>query len=1082
MSEPLHLFKGGETFAEMPQEIAGGFRACFPRTLVFFVDARVLRTPKDTFGTWEACPDITRANGCHQDPVSTIRMLMLICYLATHPSLCDKTKPPPKDNKRGEQLYMFVDTAEGHKRQVPRTDMYREEVYDAEGRTLGWAVHVTHLDQSLCWDVGVHRFIDENCMRDTSGKEGKYHPPTYAEYLWEVKNIEKYVLELLVGSDPTFLHEDARASLVEPLCMQEDGVLINNCANMASLYERFSYKNWVEHAGHNLHGLRAEQSPIGRVVLEDPEDPLGSPVRVLFPQWQEQDADGNLVMRGGAVRIPPEFQAPEVQLRLQLHEDEYTLRRFRGLCDADIHKIVSKEAIEAKQLRVRSKIEEIQGPTKPDVFDQVSEDHRRMLKGLSKKEAFLKRWSVEFLQRYESLTFEKFNIAPAQRAIYDWIEACKNHSMLSGQKWVAFKGKTNIVDPDLDWVANLMATFALLLEEVCIVAVNHEECINAWVACMSAGNFSKDMNFHTIISGAASIGKSFLQGMLKHLLVEKTYENISLESARSGTSGDNGDHMIILHDEAPAVLFSGQDGDSLIKEILARKEVRAKHLALTDDNRRVNIVTVTRHNSVHIMATNSPFWKMFSAMQARFYRKTLSTYAPVEGRSMAALLRREKDQAHELLQSTHQTFGEAMQFLQAMVFVVNGMIKCEILPEPDLLVCTERFDQISNHLVECGEYTYNSRDFVRLRTFARTMTIIKAIHIAFFTPTIPSWNTERPFAYADFYELQFLLTSDEQIAAFTFTALAEMFLDPHRDEVLVNIARNHCQYPSEDAVFYTSTGTGADPVARTNYNYLYLPGIISAQQPRPLQKIATTIAGNLEGLPYTLAPEAIEDIITSFRGKKMSSAVYTGEDSFLEQNHQVPVLQERSTGLLIARAKVDQILYHQKRDRLQDILDKLNYECSEEGRRLLLGRTLRTQNKFWPQLYDEHVTKCEPETVLVIHTPGFKSKTFLESTAILRGKEVGEEDEERTPKTEVGYDFEDYAFDQFLDNIGVPEEEIQRVRSLYLPSKVRRGPSRAPWAPLQTYPQCIIDNVETDKQKGRTRATGFRESKRVRDT
>ena len=112
------------------------------------------------------------------------------------------------------------------------------------------------------------------------------------------------------------------------------------------------------------------------------------------------------------------------------------------------------------------------------------------------------------------------------------------------------------------------------------------------------------------------------------------------------------------------------------------------------------------------------------------------------------------------------------------------------VPQTDSPKGTARtvFLKMAAHFSGCGyDTTHAIRGFEQMAKYTRSMTIMAAINVVFNTQRVFAPN--KPFEMKDVLEIEPYLACDEEIAAFCFSSLSNMFVDPAQVRSLLRYSR-----------------------------------------------------------------------------------------------------------------------------------------------------------------------------------------------------------------------------------------------------------------------------------------------------
>jgi len=130
----------------------------------------------------------------------------------------------------------------------------------------------------------------------------------------------------------------------------------------------------------------------------------------------------------------------------------------------------------------------------------------------------------------------------------------------------------------------------------------------------------------------------------------------------------------------------------------------------------------------------------------------------------------------------------------------------------------------------------NGRNMTRLRSVARTLTIINALEMVIHSPNGAGFN--QPFEIEHLQHLEPYLFCTEEIAWFAITLMQNMWMNDAEKDIVTRLAKDSCGYPppngyvhdakvkldTKGAVRFKTTMCHQTGIATVDYNYLELSG------------------------------------------------------------------------------------------------------------------------------------------------------------------------------------------------------------------------------------------------------------------
>jgi len=288
---------------------------------------------------------------------------------------------------------------------------------------------------------------------------------------------------------------------------------------------------------------------------------------------------------------------------------------------------------------------------------------------------------------------------------------------------------------------------------------------------------NRGIHTHMGLAGPHSGGKSYsLDHLADMLLIPGSfYKLLRLTPQSLSTGTDFSNMVLILHeipnnylgynDLAPSSKNTKDQGDASVKQIMSGESntILSAHTD-TSTGKRHTIQTTINQRCVFIGAMNLAIFLMAEAIRARWFMKDIPK-KNTKGRSLAYARLEKGTKSRE-----PEFFHQMMQYLFAQVI---RLIEVGIIPDVDITPALLLFNDVLQRLQnEYGFVTNEHRDLDRLSNAAKIFTIMNAIYIRYFMGD----NKASFVVNADFLRIQDYLICTEEIAAFTLTALSDMFV------------------------------------------------------------------------------------------------------------------------------------------------------------------------------------------------------------------------------------------------------------------------------------------------------------------
>jgi hypothetical protein len=331
------------------------------------------------------------------------------------------------------------------------------------------------------------------------------------------------------------------------------------------------------------------------------------------------------------------------------------------------------------------------------------------------------------------------------------------------------------IDTSLSLFANMTYTCMMNKYEKISVVNLHGTLQLAFITSLGALNANNQgIHTHMGYAGPPSGGKSFsLDRLADILLIPGTFYKIARLTPQAFSTGTNFSNMVFIFHEIANVYLGYNEltanskvkdqGDAQVKQILSGESSTILSAHTDSNGKRITIETTVNQRFVLLGAMNLPIYLMAVPIRHRWYMKDI----PKKERTTKslALTRLEKH--------TNNMSGDLFhQFIQCISGKIFHLIKVGIIPDVNVDVALILFNDVLQKLGKYGFKTNESRDLDRLINCAKTLTIINAIYTCFlYNKIISTYEVTNEFLHIQDY-----LVCTEEIAIFTLTALADMFL------------------------------------------------------------------------------------------------------------------------------------------------------------------------------------------------------------------------------------------------------------------------------------------------------------------
>lgn len=278
--------------------------------------------------------------------------------------------------------------------------------------------------------------------------------------------------------------------------------------------------------------------------------------------------------------------------------------------------------------------------------------------------------------------------------------------------------------------------FMIQQEMVFKTSTCHMNILTEWVCHMNAADQDRKTHVHVLNTGKAAVSKSYTLEMLNNMSVDGTFAFYTYKTARADAVEGNSDGMSEgSHEASRAALGIAPNGGSVpqlteeesrLKEIMTSGEVRVTSFIFDQNNPGKRESKTFRHKKsvVYFMNSNDHPSKMSKEILSRFFVVTFSEKSR-EGHDIVDLLCEAETAAFKQMK---RDCLETMKRMQALIHLVNFMIKCGILPTVDTAYSSMMFNRILRKARTQGiPNTHMPRNFLRMLGAARVAVVVRAV-------------------------------------------------------------------------------------------------------------------------------------------------------------------------------------------------------------------------------------------------------------------------------------------------------------------------------------------------------------------
>lgn len=518
-----------------------------------------------------------------------------------------------------------------------------------------------------------------------------------------------------------------------------------------------------------------------------------------------------------------------------------------------------------------------------------------------------------------------------------------------------------IVDPDLSAFGNFLADFMNTIEVSYGVKTAHAEVMKIYFGVHSAYWVNKSMKINFLLSGAAMTGKSYVANLIRRRLIPPgIVTSVSRKTKRADEVSTDQDNQINFTDEADARFLGVDDfgravgvGDSTVKEAMTEQELTTETCVVGEDGQRTKTICVAKMNCSYWANTNLDASCLPDAITSRWYCHNF----PEVARPFHDF--QEKLYAMDLEKGVNSDATRAADFryqrLSVLVCIVEQLIYTKRLPEPSLLVARAVFLKMSEDMDKRGVDTQRSaRNFERLFTQAREMTIFNAVHTIFGTQTV--FPVNKAFEFKDLMAVAPYLVCTEEIAVYVMTAFLDMFIDTRQAGPVRDLVRSKCFYDADRVVTVQTAFKSVNNVM--DYNYFMINNV----RPRSgfnneshSDALAGMMAQEATRGAGSFSRENLVGIIKALETSAMEGDVYNADGALVPDRKMTfkhLVFNREKNAVYLSRAYVNAI-FAPDYDQMGELAVRAYEHRHIQPRRIVTGLT--------------YLTPTAPETVIAPH-------------------------------------------------------------------------------------------------------------------
>lgn len=517
---------GDENVHMVPAVLSAPYGILGPRLVVQVIDARILADSQESLCMHHTDDDVPARLKCRQFAIPTIRLFLIMMHLFANPHLCYPENPDMAEPTREqtEQYFMPAAPIAGHI-SVPKVQMYREAVRDADGKVVAYRFFWFILDDSMDLNRGISALIAANRRPK---KPTKIKPTEVQIQIHSLVSQPEWIDRVLKNYDPSF-HVDRVTYIANLMAAQ----------NAANVYERLSLQTSMA------------------LLPETAADVYKDTTRYV----SVADQIYTYMFPTGADRMAPLMQHPEVQYKLRLFENEASRDWERNLTDAHKRKIGTDNIyLTRNRIGIENK------PDMEDLLDDLKRYFEEDMRTMAPDEKQRYRASQPALDRFEQIFAADADVAPSIKAVVAWHKNERRKAEAEGHPW-SIMYEANIIDPTLTTFGNMVTRYMLGMEATMNVSAIHEEIFMCYVASRGAFEVAPELKFNVIFYGPPESGKSYATACMQKVSIKGTFENVSVQTARADATEVNLNGTVMCRDELPPDFF-GENGSAEEKERL----------------------------------------------------------------------------------------------------------------------------------------------------------------------------------------------------------------------------------------------------------------------------------------------------------------------------------------------------------------------------------------------------------------------------------------------------------------------------------------------------------------------------------
>lgn len=502
-----------------------------------------------------------------------------------------------------------------------------------------------------------------------------------------------------------------------------------------------------------------------------------------------------------------------------------------------------------------------------DMFIHLQSD---LLRGcIDQVEAIKKRMNIAQFEKYlrspdckdfvySYLSRDDYN--PGRKVVLDWFlneisDAHNNkkiYAIRPTKKQIGMFPNQTIFG---NMVSRMLYKFDVLLRN----HYNHEEQFLAFINTLAMYTFGADeLRLHFIISGPPQSGKSFLWDKLNDICIPGYIKPYSLGSDKAHTTKTNWNMHMILADEGPRDILkqdseNGATGSAVIKTMFTSGIILAARAVVDEKTKEiVTNETACERKCMFQILMNPAFHCLAPALRSRVHKQHLPVINILNQYhiSGASVDREDYDQFKLEWRQRH-----------ALVSLLCVYIDLKLIDNVNMEIAYTFMHLTNCRLMIDHGINMETRDWLRILTFCKCLTLFYAVERAFFTNVT---KEPKDFDINDILDCRPYLYCTREIFWYSLGQFQSCIMSPYlklvmRGFKLASTNGSETGFPESEMIYDQEKGTHVQ-----SEFYYFLDVQVTDKKIPFAHQVACRIKRALDNSNIiTLSAEMIEDIIDS---------------------------------------------------------------------------------------------------------------------------------------------------------------------------------------------------------------------------